>query len=67
MVDGDDADAIKEKTGALAEASMKLGEAMYKASQAEAEAKAAGTDQAQDDDVVDAEFEEVKDDDKKSA
>ena len=67
VIDGDDADAIKEKTGALAEASMKLGEAMYKASQAEAEAKAAGTEQAEDDDVVDAEFEEVKDDDKKSA
>jgi molecular chaperone DnaK len=41
--------------------SMKLGEAMYKQSQAEAEAKAAGGDK-QDDDVVDAEFEEVKDD-----
>jgi len=46
---------------------MKLGEAMYKASQAEAEAKAAGTDKAADDDVVDADFEEVADDDKKSA
>lgn len=67
VIDGEDADLIKEKTGALAEASMKLGEAMYKASQAEAEAKAAGSDQAEDDDVVDAEFEEVKDDDKKSA
>jgi molecular chaperone DnaK len=65
VLEGDDAEAIKEKTNALAEVSMKLGEAMYKASQAEAEAKAAGTDQS-DDDVVDAEFEEV-DDDKKSA
>jgi molecular chaperone DnaK len=46
---------------------MKLGEAMYKASQAEAEAKAAGSDKAEDDDVVDAEFEEVKDDNQKSA
>jgi molecular chaperone DnaK len=66
VIEGDDAEAIKEKTAALAEASMKLGEAMYKASQAEAEAKAAGTDGGADDDVVDAEFEEVKDD-KKSA
>ncbi|MEQ1901817.1 MAG: molecular chaperone DnaK [Devosia sp.] len=66
VIEGDDAEAIKEKTNALAEASMKLGEAMYKASQAEAEAKAAGADQKADDDVVDAEFEEVKDD-KKSA
>jgi molecular chaperone DnaK len=67
-LEGDDAEAIKEKSGALAEASMKLGEAMYKASQAEAEAKAQGSDKTdEDDDVVDAEFEEVKDDNQKSA
>jgi molecular chaperone DnaK len=67
VLDGEDGDAIKEKTATLAEASMKLGEAMYKASQDEAEAKASGADQ-DDDDVVDADFEEVKDDDdKKSA
>jgi molecular chaperone DnaK len=66
VLDGGDAEAIKEKTNGLAEASMKLGEAMYKASQAEAEAKAAGGDKPADDDVVDADFEEVKDD-KKSA
>ena len=46
VLEGDDAEAIKEKTDALAEASMKLGEAMYKASQAEAEAKANGGDEA---------------------
>ncbi|HEV7277828.1 MAG TPA: molecular chaperone DnaK [Devosiaceae bacterium] len=66
VIDGEDADAIKEKSATLAEASMKLGEAMYKASQAEAEAKAAGDDKPEDD-VVDADFEEVKDDDQKSA
>lgn len=66
VLEGDDADAIKEKSATLAEASMKLGEAMYKQSQAEAEAKAEGGDNPADDDVVDAEFEEVKDD-KKSA
>ena len=66
VIDGEDAEAIKAKTNALAEASMKLGEAMYKASQAEAEAKAAGGEKPADDDVVDADFEEVKDD-KKSA
>jgi len=66
VLEGDNAETIKEKTAALAEVSMKLGEAMYKASQAEAEAKAAGGDNAGDDDVVDAEFEEVPDD-KKSA
>ncbi|UXN71355.1 molecular chaperone DnaK [Devosia neptuniae] len=68
VIDGEDGEAIKEKTAALAEASMKLGEAMYKASQAEAEAKANGTADEDEDDVVDADFEEVKDDDdKKSA
>jgi len=66
VLESDDAEQIKEKTAALAEVSMKLGEAMYKASQAEAEAKAEGSDKPADDDVVDAEFEEVKDD-KKSA
>ncbi|MDR3474236.1 MAG: molecular chaperone DnaK [Devosia sp.] len=65
VLEGTDAEAIKEKTAALAEVSMKLGEAMYKASQAEAEAKAEGGGKS-DDDVVDAEFEEVPDD-KKSA
>ena len=61
---GDDAEAIKAKTNTLAQASMKLGEAMYK-QQAEADAK---RDAAQDD-VVDAEFTEVDDDknNKKSA
>jgi molecular chaperone DnaK len=68
VLDGEDGEAIKEKTDALAQAAMKLGEAMYKASQAEAEAKANGTSDDADDDVVDADFEEVKDDeDKKSA
>jgi len=66
VLEGDDAEAIKEKSATLAEASMKLGEAMYKQSQAEAEAKAEGGEQPADDDVVDAEFEEVKDD-KRSA
>ena len=67
VIDGEDAEVIKTKTAALAEASMKLGEAMYKASQAEAEAKASGGDKSADDDVVDADFEEVKDDNQKSA
>ena len=62
VLEGDDSDLIKEKTDALAQAAMKLGEAMYKASQAEAEAKASGSADS-DDDVVDADFEEVKDDD----
>ncbi|MFZ5735198.1 MAG: molecular chaperone DnaK [Pseudomonadota bacterium] len=60
---GDDAEAIKAKTNTLAQASMKLGEAMY-AQQAEADAKR----DAAKDDVVDAEFTEVDDDkDKKKS
>jgi molecular chaperone DnaK len=59
---GDDSESIKAKTNTLAQASMKLGEAMY-AQQAEADAKK----DAAKDDVVDAEFTEVDDDKKKSA
>ncbi len=59
---GDDAEAIKTKTNTLAQASMKLGEAMYK-QQAESDA----AKDAAKDDVVDAEFTEVDDDKKKSA
>ncbi|MFZ2103125.1 MAG: molecular chaperone DnaK [Oricola sp.] len=67
-----DAEAITARTQALAEASMKLGQAMYEAQQAEEEAVAeadAARDAARDDDVVDADFEEIDDDDdqKKSA
>jgi molecular chaperone DnaK len=73
---GDDADAIKAKSNTLAQASMKLGEAMYKAQQAGAEG-APGADTSESatgadgkkEDVVDAEFTEVDDDknNKKSA
>jgi len=61
---GDDAEAIKAKTNTLAQASMKLGEAMYK-QQAESDA----AKDAAKDDVVDAEVTEVDDDknNKKSA
>ncbi|HEY2660310.1 MAG TPA: molecular chaperone DnaK [Caulobacteraceae bacterium] len=61
-LEGDDAEAISAKTQTLIQASMKLGEAMYKA-------QAEGADDAEakaDDGVVDAEFEEV-DDSHKSA
>jgi molecular chaperone DnaK len=58
---GTDPEAITTKTNALAQASMKLGEAMYKQAQ---EAGGTGTG-AKQDDVVDAEFTEV-DDDKKN-
>ena len=64
----DDADAIQQKTNTLAQASMKLGEAMYKAQQEGAASGAAGQASGEKkEDVVDAEFTEVDDDKKKSA
>ena len=63
---GDDADAIQQKANTLAQASMKLGEAMYKAQQ-ETPGAPGATDEKKEDDVVDAEFTEVDDDKKKSA
>jgi molecular chaperone DnaK len=66
---GNDAEAIKAKTNTLAQVSMKLGEAMYKQQQADAQGAAPGGDAGKKDDVVDAEFTEVDDDknNKKSA
>jgi len=62
---GSDADAITTKTNALAQASMKLGEAMYKqAAEQQADGGGAGGE-GKKEDVVDAEFTEV-DDDKKN-
>ncbi len=61
-LEGEDADAIKAKVEELTQASMKLGEAMYKAQQGAPEGGAEG---APKDDVIDAEFKEVGDDDKK--
>jgi len=69
----EDVEEIRSKSEALAQASMKLGEALYAASQAEAAAGAdAGADgpadagdasaESGDDKVVDADFEEVDDD-----
>ena len=57
---GDDSDAIQQKTNALAQASMKLGEAIYQ--QAQTGGTGEGDAAKKDDDVVDAEFTEVDDD-----
>ena len=65
VLDGGDSDEIAVKTKTLIDASMKLGEAMYKAQQGDAGGDAG--EQPSDDGVVDAEFEEVDGDDKKSA
>ena len=69
VVTGEDGEAINAKMEALTQSSMKLGEAMYKASQEEAaagmDAAAAGADGSapgDDETVVDVDFEEVDDD-----
>jgi molecular chaperone DnaK len=68
---GDDAEAIKAKSQTLAQASMKLGEAMYAAQQSGADGGGdspdGGSTGESKEDVVDAEFTEVDDDKKKSA
>ncbi|MEC9343110.1 MAG: Hsp70 family protein, partial [Pseudomonadota bacterium] len=71
-VEAGEPDDIKAKSEALATASMKLGQAMYEAAQAAEQAEgeaAAAQDAAKDEDVVDADFEEIDDDEdkKKSA
>jgi molecular chaperone DnaK len=66
--EGEDAADIEAKSQSLAEASMKLGQAMYEASQKEAAEADAKADAAKDSDVVDADFEEIdEDDDKKKS
>jgi molecular chaperone DnaK len=69
---GDDAEVIKSRTTDLMQASMKLGEAMYAASQAanegggdHPEGGAGATGGPKKDDVIDADFQEVDEQDKK--
>ncbi len=69
LMEGEDAEAIKKGTDELAQASHKLAEAMYaKKEGAESDAAAgaehAGAAKPKDDKVVDADFEEVKEDKK---
>ncbi len=71
-LEGDDTEEITAKSQALAEASMKMGQAIYESQQSEEEAAAAADAEvhaAADDNVVDADFEEIDDEDdrKKSA
>ncbi len=66
----DDVESIQQKTQSLAQSSMKLGEAMYKAQQSEQQpgGEAQGESGAKpDENVVDAEFSEVDEDKKKGA
>jgi molecular chaperone DnaK len=68
-MEGEDTEAIKAKTNDLAQAAMKLGEALYKEQAAKGPQPgngASGGDGKADEGVVDAEFTEVKDDDRKA-
>jgi molecular chaperone DnaK len=71
-MEGQDAEAIKDKTNALAQSAMKLGEALYK-TQSQQAGDGGGADAGASsgksgaDDVVDADFTEVKDDDSKKS
>jgi molecular chaperone DnaK len=73
VLEGEDTEAIQSKTNGLAQVAMKLGEALYKSQQQQSagpqETGGADGDKASGgkDDVVDADFTEVKDDDKNSA
>ncbi|GJD55321.1 molecular chaperone DnaK [Methylobacterium dankookense] len=66
-LEGEDVETIKARTTDLMQASMKLGEAMYAASQAAGpDAAAAGAQgEAKKDDVIDADFQEVDEKDQK--
>ena len=67
---GTDVEDIKKKTQDLVQASMKLGEAIYKSQQnakPEDAPKEAKKEDKKDDNVVDADFEEVKDDNKEKS
>ena len=66
---GEDKDAIKQKVDAMAQASMKLGEALYQSNQGAASGSGGPSEEGGDgkENVVDVDFEEVKDDDSKKS
>jgi molecular chaperone DnaK len=71
-LEGEDVEAINEKSQALAQLSMKMGEKLYaqqadEADMGEQAQDAADESSSAEDDIVDADFEEVDDDDKKKS
>jgi molecular chaperone DnaK len=65
-LEGDDKEQIEAKTAALGEASSGLAQRLYEQQAAEEGAESSGESAPADDDVVDAEFEEVDEDDSKA-
>ncbi|HAD03311.1 MAG TPA: molecular chaperone DnaK, partial [Desulfuromonas sp.] len=63
-MEGEDAEALRSKSEALAQAAHKLAEAMYAQAAQQAGGEEGAGQSEGDDKVVDAEFEEVKDDKK---
>ena len=64
VIDGDDLNSIQEKSAALSQEAMKIGEKLYQQEQENNQQNEAG-DTSEDlsgDDVVDADYEEVKED-----
>ena len=62
VMGGEDTALIVDKVQVLSAALMKVGQTMYENAQADDDGPASQADQAEDDDVVDAEFEDVDDD-----
>ena len=58
VLESEDLSILQEKTAALSQAAMKIGEKLYKEEQAAAEAE--GNNKSTDADIVDADYEEVK-------
>jgi len=61
-LEGEDAEDIQKKSEALAQASMKLGEALYQNQPGDDDANEPGNQADGNEDVVDADFEEINDD-----
>jgi len=64
VVDGDDLASIQEKSAALSQEAMKIGEKLYQQEQDNSQQNEGGesADDLSGDDVVDADYEEVKED-----
>jgi molecular chaperone DnaK len=60
VLDGEDLAAIQEKTAALSQAAMKIGEKLYQQEQENSGDEDQGDNKTEDADIVDADFEEVK-------